>query len=287
MTLERLAPSGSDESAELGAIGARTVVELYNRSSNSELLQRLPVSNEPVKRVAVVTGGCGGIGAAIAEALKAQGAEVVSVDVDGTPTITADLSGPQANRDMVSEVLRRFGRLDTLILNAGRQVVASLPEFPQAEWDSLLGLMLTGPFAAIQAAWPQLTARRGGRIVVIGSASSFVGEEFKAAYVSAKHGVLGLVRVAALEGARFGLTANLIAPGVVRTKMVERQLARQEEIRNQGREEILEQWLAAHAERRFIEPVEIAETVAFLAGPGSSAITGACLPVDLGAHARL
>jgi 3-hydroxybutyrate dehydrogenase len=145
--------------------------------------------------------------------------------------------------------------------------------------------MLTGPFLAIREAWPHLTREPGGRILVTASTSSMVGERFKAAYVAAKHGVVGLVKVAALEGGAHGLTANAVAPSWMRTPLVEHQLADRVRLTGHDEQTVLAGMVAEHATKRFVEVTEVAATLAFLASPAASAISGACVPVDLGALA--
>ena len=151
-------------------------------------------------RVAVVTGAAGGLGRAVCELLEREGATVIGVDLTGDGCEHLDAASDDGCRAMVDIALERYGRLDTLVLNAGAQFMAPLAQFPNDQWDRLLGVMLTGPFLAIKHAWAPLTERPGGRIIVTASSSALVGEVFKPAYVSAKHGVAGLVKVAALDG---------------------------------------------------------------------------------------
>lgn len=165
-------------------------------------------------RVAIVTGAAGGLGKAIVIELSERGADVDGVDIFGEgmrrhqgstdrrrrPVLHADLSSPSGNRDMVAHVLATAGRLDILALNAGCQFGAPLDHFLDPEWERLRAVMLNGPFFALKAAWPALARSPGGRVVVTASTASFRGAARKAAYVAAKHGALGLVRVAAPEG---------------------------------------------------------------------------------------
>jgi 3-hydroxybutyrate dehydrogenase len=163
--------------------------------------------------------------------------------------------------------------------------MAPVAEFPEHEWHRLLDVMLTGPFLSMRAAWPELIRRPGGRILVTASTSSFVGERYKAGYVAAKHAVLGLMKVAALEGADHELTANAVAPSWMRTPMVEGQVADRVRLLGRPEREVIAELVAEQAAKRFVEPAEVAATLAFLAGPAASGITGTCLPVDLGALA--
>jgi len=236
-------------------------------------------------RVAIVTGADGGLGRTLQTTLAREGALVLPVDLRGDDCWHADVATPEGNRGMVDEAVRRHGRLDILVLNAGVQSMAPISEFRETEWHRLLDLMLTGPFLAIKAAWPYLVARPGGRIIATGSVLSLVAEPFKAAYVAAKHGLVGLIKVAALEGAAQGLTANAVAPGWMRTPIVEKQMADQMRLRGLTREQVLEHMLASQPGQRFVETAEVAELIAFLASAEGSGISGACLPVDLGALA--
>jgi len=236
-------------------------------------------------RVAVVTGAAGALGRAIVEEFTCRGANVVGVDLHGDDCVHADIGTAEGNAAMVAAALKRHGRLDILVLNAGAQHMAPIAEFPEEQWHRLLDVMLTGPFLAVRAAWPELIRRPGRRILVTASTSSFVAERYKAAYVAAKHGVLGLMKVAALEGADHGLTANAVAPSWMRTPMVEDQVADRVRLLGKPEREVIAALVGEQAAKRFVEPAEVAATLAFLAGPGASAITGTCVPVDLGALA--
>jgi 3-hydroxybutyrate dehydrogenase len=233
-------------------------------------------------RIAIVTGAAGGVGAAICSAFTAEGATIVPVDIKGDDCLHVDVGTEAGNREMVETALARHGQLDVLVLNAGTQYMAPLAEYPEAEWDRLMNVMLKGPLFAIQHAWPALTARPGGRIIITASVSSFQAERYKAAYVTAKHGVLGLVRVAALEGAPFGLTVNAVAPGGMYTPLIESQIADQMRLHNVTREEYLSGMAARHPGGRMVNPAEVANTMVFLASPESSGINGSCITVDLG-----
>ena len=215
------------------------------------------------------------------ELLEREGATVIGVDLTGDGCEHLDAASDDGCRAMVDIALERYGRLDTLVLNAGAQFMAPLAQFPNDQWDRLLGVMLTGPFLAIKHAWAPLTERPGGRIIVTASSSALVGEVFKPAYVSAKHGVAGLVKVAALEGARLGLTANAVAPGWMWTGMAEGQIDDQARLHGRTREEVLASMDKNNPAGRMIEPREVAEVIAFLAGDRASAVSGTVIPVDL------
>ena len=222
---------------------------------------------------------------AICDVLDREGATLVRVDLSGDGCEHLDVASDDGCRRMVEIALERHGRLDVLVLNAGVQHMAPFAEFPNEQWDRLVGVMLTGPFLAIKHAWAPLTERPGGRIIVTASTSSLVGEVFKPAYVSAKHGVAGLVKVAALEGAKLGLTANAVAPGWMWTGMAESQIDDQARLHGRTREEVLGSMDDNNPAGRMIQPAEVAEVVAFLASERASAVSGTVIPVDLASMA--
>jgi 3-hydroxybutyrate dehydrogenase len=233
-------------------------------------------------RVAILTGAAGGLGGATWQALRRAGAAVVPVDVHGDDCLIADVATAEGNRAMVDLALERHGRLDILVLNAGAQAMNPIASYSEADWDRLMNLMVRGPFLAMKFAWPHLTRRPGGRIIVTASTVSLEGAPYKAAYVAAKHAVLGLVKVAALEGAAAGLTANAVAPGWMRTPLAENQIGDHMRLRGISRDEVIAGMVAEQPARRFVETAEVAGLITFLAGEGGSAINGACIPADTG-----
>jgi 3-hydroxybutyrate dehydrogenase len=235
-----------------------------------------------MSRVALVTGAAGGIGAAIVSKLEADGWSVHGVDV-----ADADLTTREGNRAVVDAALERFGRLDAVVANAGFQHVAPIAEFPEDAWDALVALLLTSPFLLAKYAWEALVASGDGRFCVIASAHSLAASPFKAGYVSAKHGVLGLVKTLALEGASAGITTSAVCPAYVRTPLVEAQIADQARAHGLPEERVLEDViLAPQPVKRLLEPAEVADVVAFVLGPTGRSITGAPLVMDLGWTAR-
>jgi 3-hydroxybutyrate dehydrogenase len=222
-------------------------------------------------RAAVVTGAASGIGRAIAARLERDGARVLAVDLEPDPDgpgepFAADLTTRAGNRDAVAAAIDRFGGLDTVVPNAGFQHVAPVEEFPEDRWDAMIALLLTSPFLLARAAWPA---------------------PFKSAYVAAKHGVLGLVKTLALEGADDGVVATAVCPGYVRTRLVENQVAAQAQAHGMPEDRVLEEViLAPHAVKRLIEPDEVAEVVAFLLSPAGRSFTGAAVTMDQGWSAR-
>ncbi len=221
---------------------------------------------------ALVTGAARGIGAAIAVRLRADGWQLHAVDLED-----GDLSTREGNRAVVDAALERFeGKLDAVVANAGFQHVAPVRDFPEEQWDSLQALLLTSPFLLAKYTWDALAASGDGRFLVVASVHGLVASPFKAGYVAAKHGVLGLVKVLALEGAEVGISASAICPAYVRTAIVEGQL------RDRPEEDLL----APQAVKRLLEPHEVAAAAAWLLGPEGRSVTGAPLVMDLGWTSR-
>jgi len=239
------------------------------------------------RRTALVTGAASGIGAAIATRLEGDGWNVLTVDVRGEVTCLADLTTREGNRRAVATAVEQFGRLDAVIPNAGFQHVAPIEEFPEDRWDAVIALLLTSPFLLARYAWPHLRASGSGRFVAIASVHGLVASPYKAAYVSAKHGVLGLVKTLAIEGAEHGISATAVCPSYVRTPLVEAQIADQAKAHGLPEDRVLEEViLAPQAVKRLIEPDEVAALVAFLLGPDGRAFTGAPVIMDQGWSAR-
>ena len=240
----------------------------------------------------LVTGAASGIGRAVAGRLEGDGAQVLSVDLEPDPDgpgegFEADLTTREGNRGAVDAAVERFGGLDVVVANAGVQHVAPVAEFPEDKWDTLIALLLTSPFLLARYAWEHLAKSGDGRYVAIASAHALAASPYKAGYVSAKHGVLGLVRTLALEGAEHGILATAVCPGFVRTPLVEGQIPDQAKAHGVSEEEALEEViLAPHAVKRLIEPEEVAGVVAFLLGPDGRSFSGVPVTMDLGWTAR-
>ena len=246
----------------------------------------------PRSKTAIITGAASGIGRAVAERMVHDGYEVLAVDLrpdpdgPGTPH-EADLTDADANAAVVAAALERFGRLDVIVAGAGIQHVAPIAEFPIERWQTIIALMLTSPFLLARHGWEALGESGAGRFIGIASAHSLVASPYKAAYVSAKHGLLGLVKTLALEGAERGITATGVCPGYVRTPLVEGQIPDQARAHGISEERALEEViLAPQAIKELIEPSEVAEVVAFLAGPAGRAFTGVPVTMDMGWTAR-
>ena len=246
------------------------------------------------ERAALVTGAASGIGRAIAHRLGSDGVRVLAVDLepagdDDAPIerFRADLTTREGNRAAVDAAIERFGRLDVVVANAGFQHVAPIADFPEDRWDALQSILLTSPFLLAKYAWEALAESGDGRFVAIVSVHGLVASPFKAGYVSAKHGVVGLVKTIALEGAEAGICATAVCPGFVRTPLVEKQIDAQAEAHDKPRDDVLEEViLAPHVVKRLIEPEEVANVVSFLIGDGGRAFTGVPVTMDLGWTAR-
>jgi 3-hydroxybutyrate dehydrogenase len=218
----------------------------------------------------------------VAVRLELDGWSVHAVDVED-----GDLTTPEGNRAVVEAALDRFGRLDAVVPNAGFQHVAPVAEFAEERWEALVALLLTSPFLLAKYAWEALAASGEGRFVAIASVHGLVASPFKAGYVAAKHGLLGLVKVLALEGAEHGITATAVCPAFTRTPLVEAQIADQARAHGLPEERVLEDViLAPHAVKRLLEPEEVAAVVAFLLGPDGRAFSGSPVTMDLGWTAR-
>ncbi|MFT4288528.1 3-hydroxybutyrate dehydrogenase [Nocardioides sp.] len=239
---------------------------------------------------AVVTGAASGIGRAIATRLAAEGAYVVVVDVDldGTRAVAADIGGEALVVDLCDpaaiealELSRR--RVDILVNCAGVQHVAPVEQFDWARFEQVHRLMLHAPFLLAKAVLPGMYERGWGRLVHVSSVHGHRASSFKAAYVSAKHGIEGLSKVIALEGAAKGVTSNTVCPGYVRTPLVDGQIADQAKHHQVPAEEVVRDVLLTRTPvKRLILPDEVANLVAFLCGPGTASITGASYLLDGG-----
>jgi 3-hydroxybutyrate dehydrogenase len=251
-----------------------------------------------VSRIAIVTGAASGIGLACAERLAADGMQVVLADVNeqagaeharrlGGSFVAADLTRREGCRKLVEAALAAHGTVHVLVNNAGYQHVAPIEDFPEEQWERMLGLMLTAPFLLTRYCWPAMKKQKWGRVVNIASIHALVASPFKVGYISAKHGLVGLTRTAALEGGEHGITVNAICPAYVRTPLVDNQIADQAKANGMSPEEVIEKiMLAPAAVKRLIEPREVADFVAYLCGDAAGTITGAALTMDLGWTAR-
>ncbi len=242
-------------------------------------------------RRALVTGAASGIGAACARALAAAGAHVIAADLDeaGAAAIAADTGGEPWAVDLtdVSALEELRLEVDVLVNNAGIQHVAPVPDFPPEMFRRILQLMVEAPFLLARAALPHMYAGEFGRIINISSVHGLRASAFKSAYVTAKHGLEGLSKVLALEGAAHGVTSNCISPGYVRTPLVERQIADQARVHGIPESEVLQSVLLAEsAVKRLVEPEEVADLVLWLASPKAAMATGTSFTLDGGWSAK-
>ena len=238
-------------------------------------------------RTALVTGAASGIGAACVTRLADAGAKVYAVDRDaagleqfGDLGVVTPLPTDLSDLDAVDALP---ADIDILVNNAGIQHVSPIEEFPTETWDLIIRLMLTSPFRLVRRVLPHMYAEQWGRVVNISSVHGLRASAYKAAYVSAKHGLEGLSKVTALEGAAHGVTSNCVNPAYVRTPLVERQIADQARSHGIGEDEVVEKiMLAPVAVKRLIEPHEVADLVAFLCGPSAASVSGSSFTMDGG-----
>jgi 3-hydroxybutyrate dehydrogenase len=253
------------------------------------------------RKAALVTGSTSGIGLGIASAFAKAGMDVtlnglgdgaeiertraalereagVSVRYDG-----ADLMRAEACAGMVKSAIGAFGRLDVLVNNAGIQFVSPIEDFPVDRYNAIIALNLSSVFHTISAAMGSMKARKYGRIINIASAHGHVASPFKSAYVAAKHGVIGLTKTVALEGAQFNVRCNAISPGYVHTQLVENQIPDTMKARGLTREQVISDvLLAAQPTKEFVRVEDVAGLAFFLTTPAADQINGAALNIDGG-----
>ena len=252
-------------------------------------------------KVSLVTGSTSGIGLGIARALAAQGSAVV-LNGFGTPQeiaattqkliddtgvrafhSAADMSKADSIEEMIATTVKTYGRLDILVNNAGIQHVAPIQDFPVAKWDSIIAINMSSAFHTTRLALPGMIKNRWGRIINISSAHGLVASPFKSAYVTAKHGILGLTKTVALETAEQGITCNAICPGYVYTPLVEAQIEGQAKAHGLPRDRVIRDvLLAQQPNKRFATVEELGALSVFLASDAAASITGTALPVDGG-----
>ena len=252
-------------------------------------------------KVSIVTGSTSGIGLGIARAVAASGSAIVlngfgrSGDIEatrqdisaefGVPALysAADMTKPAAIAQMVALALDRFGRIDILVNNAGIQHVAPIDQFPVEKWDAILAINLSSAFHTTRCVLPAMREQKWGRIINLASAHGLVGSAFKSAYVAAKHGMLGLTKVVALETAEQGITCNAICPGYVYTPLVEAQIEAQAKAHGIPRDEVIRDvLLAQQPNKQFATVEQLGSLAVFLASDAAASITGAALAVDGG-----
>ncbi|WP_420408525.1 3-hydroxybutyrate dehydrogenase [Hoeflea sp.] len=252
-------------------------------------------------KTVIVTGSTSGIGLGIAENFAINGFNVVlnglgdekeiettraRLDTLGAGEVTfhgANMLKPDEIADLVKTTEEKFGAIDILVPNAGIQHVEKIEDFPPAKWDAIIGINLSSAFHLIRAAMPGMKERKFGRVISIASAHGLVASPYKSAYVAAKHGMLGLIKTVALEGAEFGVTANAICPGYVETPLVAGQIADTAKARGMSEEDVVsEVILKAQPTKQFVQVGQIAALALYLASEQAAQITGAALPMDGG-----
>ena len=245
-------------------------------------------------KVAIVTGAASGIGLATAEMLAKEGARVVLADINeaqleavsakiGADALAVDLSKREGCWELADYTMKRHGRIDILINVAGIQNVASVEDFPEERWDFMISLLLTAPFLLTKYAWPSMRQNGWGRVINLNSIHGLVASEFKSAYVSAKHGLMGLTKTAALEGGPCGITVNSICPAYVRTPLVDNQIEAQAQNHGISKEEVVSKiMLQKAAIKKLLEPETVAEAVKFLCSDAAANITGTAFTIDGG-----
>ncbi len=252
---------------------------------------------------AIITGGTSGIGLGIARIFAAQGYNLLlnGLEKNGQQIAdelatahnmkamfsSANMQHPSQIREMVRQAEQELGQVDVLINNAGIQHVSPVDEFPEDRWDAIIAINMSATFHAAKAVWPGMKARGFGRIINIASAHALRASEYKVAYVAAKHGVAGITKVLALEGAPHGITCNAICPGYVRTPLVVAQIADQALAHGMSESEVIEKvMLKKQPIKQFVEIEALGNLALYLASESAGQLTGSMLPVDGGWSAQ-
>lgn len=232
-----------------------------------------------MQKVAVVTGGSSGIGLAIVKHLSGQGIKAVSWDLkpssDNVPFVECDVTSEAKVQEAFQKTLETYGAPTILVNNCGLQFMSPVDEFPLEKWNQLISIMLTGTFLCSKTIIPVMKKNKWGRIINVSSIHGKEASPFKAAYVSAKHGVLGLSKVMALELAEFGVTVNSICPGFVDTPLMRAQVTKQAELNHMSEEKVISDiMLKPAAIKKFTSVDQIADMVSFMVSDSASTITG-------------
>jgi 3-hydroxybutyrate dehydrogenase len=253
------------------------------------------------QKSAIVTGSTSGIGLGIARAFAEQGADVMLNGFGNADEIEftraelqrrygvkvaysgADMSQPAQIRALADQARAAFGKIDIVVNNAGIQHVAPVEEFPEAKWDAIVAINLSSAFHLIKAVVPEMKQRRFGRIINIASAHGLTASPFKSAYVTAKHGLVGLSKTVAIEVAEFGITSNTICPGYVKTPLVDKQIADQAKAHGISPEDVVRDVMLVHqARKEFVKVEELAALAVFLASDAAASVTATAIAMDGG-----
>lgn len=256
-------------------------------------------------KTALITGSTSGIGLGIAQALARQGANIVLNGLGDDAAIeqtraglesaygvralydAADMTSPAQIRKMCEHAVGVFGSIDILVNNAGIQFVSPLDEFPEDKWDAIIAINMNSAFHTTKACLPGMKKKGWGRVINIASAHGLVASPFKSAYVTAKHGIIGMTKTIALEVAGDGITCNAICPGYVNTPLVQNQIRDQAKVHNLSEADVVEKvMLAPQAIKKFVEVEQLGALAVFLCSDAAGNITGTSLPVDGGWTAR-
>jgi 3-hydroxybutyrate dehydrogenase len=254
-------------------------------------------------RTVLITGSTSGIGLGIAKefakekyniifnGLEAEGPQIAQniAKEYGIKTMysPANMLKPEEIKAMIDEGIKTFGVIDVLVNNAGIQHVSPVEDFPEEKWNAIIAINLTSAFHTTKHVWKKMKEQKFGRIINIASAHGLVASEFKSAYVSAKHGLVGFTKTIALEGAPFNITANAICPGYVKTPLVEKQIANQAKAHNMSESEVINKvMLYKQAVKEFIPVETLGKLAVFMASDSASTITGTAMPVDGGWNAQ-
>lgn len=246
------------------------------------------------QKVFAITGGASGIGYALSKAMAKDGHQVVMIDINeealkekaaelGADYVQADLTKREDCKAAIDAINEKYEGVDVLINVAGIQHVEPIKNFPEDKWDFIISLMLTAPFLLTKYVWSHMEEKGWGRIINLNSIHGLIASEFKSAYISAKHGLAGLTKTAALEGGKYGITCNSINPAYVGTPLVLGQIANQAKEHGISEDEVVSTIMLKNSVvKEMVAPEAIADVVRLLVSDSGKYITGACLPIDGG-----